>query len=89
MTYADLLATDHWNMRESFTSWQSNHGFEMKGVSPMPKMKNRPGQVWRGAPGLGMDNEEVLTELGYSEDEIAAMYEKGIINKRPVEDFRQ
>ena len=89
MTYADVLATEHWNMRNSFTTWESFHGFEMKGVSPMPAMKNRPGQVWRGAPGLGMDNEEILGELGYNEAEIAEMYEGSTIGKRPIEDFRQ
>lgn len=89
MTYKDILEIDHWKMRSTFSTWQSNHGFEMKGVSPMPRMANRPGQVWRAAPSMGMDNEEVLRELGYSDEQIAEFYEKGTINKRPVEDFRQ
>ena len=55
----------------------------------MPHMANRPGQVWRGAPSLGMDNEEILGELGFSAEEIEKLYADGVINKRPVEDFRQ
>lgn len=89
MTYKDILETEHWKMRKSMTTWQSNHGFDMKGVSPMPHMANRPGQVWRAAPGLGMDNDEILHELGYSDEEIAQLYENGVINTRPIEDFRQ
>ena len=58
-------------------------------VCLLPQMANRPGQVWRAAPSMGMDNEEILGELGYSEEEIARLYENGVINKRPVEDFRQ
>ncbi len=39
---------------------------------------------WVGAPGLGQHNTEVLSELlGLSEDEIAALYESGVIADRP------
>ena len=89
MSYKDILETDHWKKRNTMTNWQSNHGFEVKGVSPMPVMANRPGQVWRAAPSMGMDNEEILYELGYSKEDVEAMYDKGVIKKRPVEDFRQ
>ena len=89
MSYADILETEHWQMRGAFTKWQSNHGFEITGVNAMPKMKNNPGQVWRAAPSVGMDNEEILKELGYSDEEIKELYDNGVINKRPVEDFRQ
>lgn len=89
MTYEDVLNTEHWKMRGSFTTYRSNHGFDIKSVAPMPQMANRPGQVWRAAPSMGMDNEEILGELGYSEEEIARLSENGVINKRPVEDFRQ
>lgn len=89
MSYKDILETEHWKMRKAMTTWKSNHGFDMVGVSPMPMMANRPGQVWRAAPSTGMDNEEILKELGYSDEEIAVLYEQGVINKRPVEDFRQ
>ena len=33
-------------------------------------MKNNPGQIWCGAPKLGQDNEDILEELGYSNEEI-------------------
>lgn len=89
MTYEDVLNTEHWKMRGTFTTYKSSHGYDINSVAPMPHMANRPGQVWRGAPSLGMDNEEILGELGFTEEEIKKMYDDGVINKRPVEDFRQ
>lgn len=76
-------------MRGTFTTYKSSHGYDINSVAPMPHMANRPGQVWRGAPSLGMDNEEILGELGFSAEEIEKLYADGVINKRPVEDFRQ
>ena len=53
----------------------------LKGVAVLPPVKNNPGQIWRGAPKLGQDNEDILEELGYSNEEIEAMYAEGKIGK--------
>jgi crotonobetainyl-CoA:carnitine CoA-transferase CaiB-like acyl-CoA transferase len=55
----------------------------LKGVGPVPKIKNHPGKIWRGAPLYGMDGEDILKELGYSQDEIDSLYEKKVIVKTP------
>ena len=48
----------------------------------MPKLKNNPGKVWRGAPNIGMDNEDILSELGYAPGEIQAMYQAGLLDRK-------
>ena len=44
-------------------------------------MKNNPGRVWRRAPGWGEDNKEILSELGFGEDDIAQLYEQHILSE--------
>jgi L-carnitine CoA-transferase len=39
-------------------------------------------QIFRGGPTYGMDNEDVLNEFGYGQEEIKALYEKGVIKKK-------
>ena len=48
----------------------------------MPKLTNHPGKVWRGAPNIGMDNTDILTELGYSQEQIEKMYSEGLLDSK-------
>lgn len=81
MTYADLAVDPHVKQRKIFTEWKSVKGKTIKGMDVLPKLKNNPGKVWRYAPYLGQDNEEILGELGYSEEEIKVLYEGKVIGK--------
>ncbi|WP_167998838.1 hypothetical protein [Desulfitobacterium metallireducens] len=45
-------------------------------------MKNYPGQIWRGALSVGMDNEDIFIELGLTDDEIEELYSHKVIVKR-------
>lgn len=45
----------------------------------VPKLTRNPGKVRWAAKSLGADNDAILTELGYSANEIAGLREKGII----------
>ena len=56
-------------------------GTKLRAVGPLPKFKNNPGRVWRPAPSFGENNEEILRELGYDDDQIKGFYDKGVINK--------
>lgn len=45
-----------------------------------PKMSETPGKVWRGAPAMGQDTENILkTILGYDDAKIAGLKEKSLI----------
>lgn len=82
-TFDDLLKDPHVKAREVFSEFKNFKGKTVRCVGPVPKFKNNPGRVWRAAPGYGMDNEEVLAELGYTPEQIAQLYEKKILNHDP------
>ena len=55
---------------------------QIPGVNIVPKAKNNPGQIWRGTPNIGMDNEDILEELGISKEIVEKMYAEGKLGKR-------
>ncbi|MEG1758404.1 MAG: L-carnitine CoA-transferase [Oscillospiraceae bacterium] len=79
MDIDDAIVHPHYIARETFTEWDAVDGRKIKGVNVMPKFSNHPGQIWRGCPTKGMDTKAVLENLGYTEGEIASLYESGIV----------
>ena len=53
----------------------------MKGVGVFPKVRDNPGQIWRGAPKFGQDSQDIMEELGFTAEEIDDLCEKQIIGK--------
>lgn len=83
MDYEQAKNNPQYVAREVFTTWTAADGrTEIPGVNVMPRLKNYPGRIWRGAPNIGMDNEDILGELGYSAEQIAAMYEQGLLSSK-------
>lgn len=76
---ADLENDPHVKTREVISEWTSFKGEKVKSVGPVPKFKNYPAKIWRAAPYLGMDNEEILSQIGFTNDEISSLYEKKVI----------
>lgn len=84
MNYEGAASHPHYLAREVFTEWKAADGVtNIPGVNVMPKLKNNPGCIWRGAPSVGMDNEDILFELGYTENQLEKWYADGIISKMP------
>lgn len=81
MDYESAVNHPHYQARNVFVEWEKVDGKKVKGVNVFPKFKNNPGRIWRGAPGIGMDNEDILAELGLSPDEILKLYDKKVITK--------
>lgn len=83
LRHEDMLTNPHYIARESLTTWErADGGGKITGQNVTPKFKNNPGRILRGCPTVGMDNEEILTSLGYSEGEIEAFYERKTITKK-------
>lgn len=81
ITFEELPNHPHYLAREAFIEWETTEGKKVKGPNIFPKFKKNPGQVWRPMPTLGMDTEDILTDLGYSSKRIQELSEKGIIKK--------
>lgn len=79
---AEIYEDPHWHSRGMFINYEDQTlGKEVKAFGFVPKMSETPGTVWRGSPALGQDTETILSKLlGYSDNEIAALKGKGIID---------
>ena len=84
MDYETARNHPHYQARGVIAEWTASDGETViPGVKVVPELKNHPGRVWRGAPAIGQDNEDVLGELGVDATTIAAMYDKQLLGKQP------
>lgn len=80
MTFEMMRDNVQYKARKTLIEWDDPiQGKNFVGVAPVPSFKRNPGQVFRGGPRYGMDNEDILSELGYGESEIASLYEEETI----------
>lgn len=83
MDYESAVKDPQYQAREVFTSWKAADGkTDIPGVNVMPKLKNYPGMIWRGAPNIGMDNDDILEELGIDEELRKKLYSEGKLGKK-------
>lgn len=82
-TWADVESDPHVQAREDIVEWESVKGTKIRAVAPLPKFKNKPAKVWGPCPAFGQDNIEVMEELGFSAEEIAQMYDEGVMKDDP------
>ena len=48
----------------------------------VPKLSLTPGAIWRGAPAIGEDTTQILTNmLGLSDEQVAALYGEGVVHR--------
>ena len=81
-TYEMAERDPHYQARESFTEWKNSYDDgSIRGVNVVPRMKNNPGQIWRGMPLVGADNEDILEELGATPDDVASLYDEQLLKK--------
>lgn len=76
---ATMVKDPHAKARELFVTWEDENYGTVGGVNVVPKMKKDPGVIWRGAPLYAQDNEDILRELGYGDEDIKKLYEAGAI----------
>jgi len=78
-TMDEALAADHFRQREMVVSVARPEGGSDSELGVAVKLSATPGAVRRPRPCFGQDTRVVLGELGYSEDQIRGLADKGII----------
>ena len=79
--FEDMVADAHMAARGNFVEWETADGETFKGLSPMPRFEQTPGRIWRPMPAKGGDTADVLSKLGYTEEQMAALEEEGAIRR--------
>ncbi|MCI9262827.1 MAG: L-carnitine CoA-transferase, partial [Eggerthellaceae bacterium] len=69
----------HMAARGNFVEWETKDGETFKGLSPMPRFEQTPGQIWRPMPEHGGDTVDVLTKLGYTREQIDQLAADGVV----------
>lgn len=88
MDYETARSNPQYRAREVFTTWPSADGkTQIPGVNVMPRVRNSPGRVWRGAPAVGMDNGDILAELGIPEETVARLYSENKLAASEYTDY--
>ncbi len=79
-TVADIAADPHYEARGMLQRIQMDDGDEITIPGIVPKLSRTPGAHDRNAPCIGQDTMAVLQSIGLSDDQIAALKEKGIVS---------
>jgi crotonobetainyl-CoA:carnitine CoA-transferase CaiB-like acyl-CoA transferase len=84
MDIQDIAADPHFQARGMFLEWDDPVAGRVKGAGVAPRFSATPGGVWRGAPWLGQDNRQILSEvLHYSAEQIENLTRHGILGAHP------
>ncbi len=78
----DVYNLPHWHKRGDWLKYEDQTlNKEIEAFGFVPKLSETPGKVWRGAPRLGQDTEEILVKLlDYTSEEIETLKGKGVID---------
>jgi crotonobetainyl-CoA:carnitine CoA-transferase CaiB-like acyl-CoA transferase len=78
-TAADIFADPHFAARGDVITVDDPVIGGVRQQAPFPRIVGEPTPAPTGAPRLGADTDEVLTSLGLSAAEIAALHEQGVV----------
>ena len=81
----DCAADPQWQARETITEWDDPMLGHVKGLGFTSKFKRNPSELWRGAPLFGMDNRDILRDLGYTDEQVQDFYDRGIVGEFDLE----
>ncbi|EZH82315.1 CoA-transferase [Ectopseudomonas composti] len=77
-TAADIVQDPHYLARQMIEQVQTSVG-PLKVPGVLPKLSRTPGRIGTGGPQLGEHNDDILTGLGLSVEQVAGLRERGII----------
>jgi len=80
MTSDECAQHPHFQARAMHIEWEDGQVGKVKGIGMVPKLSATPGQVWRGAVGLGHDNRLIYGEvLGIDDGALDDLQRAGVI----------
>ena len=79
----DQYKDEHYNAREmTVPVLDHQSGVPIRVYGVVPKMSLTPGRIWRGAPSIGEDTDDVLSKLlGFSEADIEKLYKDQVVHR--------
>ncbi|MDH4866934.1 CoA transferase [Alcaligenes nematophilus] len=80
---ADIAADPHYQARDMLLDSSLPDGTPLKVPGIVPKLSHTPGGIYRPAPHLGQDTQEILDNLGISAEQQADWQARGLIAKNP------
>jgi formyl-CoA transferase len=78
-TVADIAADPHYQARGMLQEVTLADGSKVAVPGIVPKLSRTPGMHRRNAPALGQDTDAVLREVGLTEQQIAALKDRGVV----------
>ena len=78
-TARDIAEDPHYRAREMILTQRTREGYDVEVPGIVPKLSVTPGGVRSPAPRLGEDTDAVLRELGHTDEQIAALRQRGLI----------
>ncbi|MBA3771212.1 MAG: CoA transferase [Ramlibacter sp.] len=79
-TVADIAADPHYLARGMLEQVTMDDGTALAVPGIVPKLSATPGGLWRNAPRLGQDTDDVLRELGLTPGQIDGLKARGIVS---------
>jgi L-carnitine CoA-transferase len=82
LKYSEMKEHPHYKAREDIIQYRSSFvDMEVTGPAAFPKCKKNPQNIYRGGAKMGEDNEDILTELGFSSEELQQFYDEKVLKK--------
>ena len=78
-TAKDIAEDPHYRAREMILRQSTRDGYDLEVPGVVPKLLGTPGTVRSSAPKLGDDTDAVLRELGFSNQDIAALRGRKVV----------
>jgi formyl-CoA transferase len=78
-TVADIAADPHYAARGMLQEIRLQDGEALTVPGIVPKLSRTPGGHQRNAPALGQDSDDVMRELGLTDEQIAGLKSRGVV----------
>ena len=78
-TAKDIVEDPHYRARDMLLTQRTRDGYDVTVPGIIPKLSATPGTIRTSAPHLGDDTDAVLAEAGLTQEQIALLRSKGVI----------